>query len=109
MMQKSRNLKCFNFMTLYERVGNPNKTLNHGSSGAQNGNKYDFLTFPTSPEYITSHLSFLLNYLNTLYLLEYVAPANNKLISRLLEHRDPGEFRVTTSLAMGNPQDHPRV
>lgn len=107
LLQKSRNLKCVPFGALYERVGNPNRTPSHGGAGGQNSNKYDFMTFATGAASIASHLSFLLNYLNCLYLLEFIAPPNGKLISRLLEHRDPSEFRVATSQASAQNQDRP--
>lgn len=58
-------------------------------------NVNDFMTFSSSPVSIVTSLSFLLNYLNSLFLLDFVA--KNKLVQRLLDHKNPCEFRVSTS------------
>ena len=53
------------------------------------------MTFPTKAEDIVSHISFLLNYLNTLYLLEFVS--NNRLVEKLNLESDPHHFHHETA------------
>ena len=36
-------------------------------------NKYDFMQFSTTPSSIVGHLSFLMSYLTSLYLLDFVS------------------------------------
>ena len=46
---------------------------------------------------MVAHLSFLMSYLTSLYLLEFVAGPNNKVINRLLTHRNPEDFKLTST------------
>ena len=77
--------------------------LLRGAAGGNHGqpiNKFDFMQFSSEPHRILSHMSFLLTYLTSLFLLEYVA-SPHKLISRLLTHKAPEECRITSSNQQG--------
>ena len=64
------------------------------------------MVFATAPGSITAHVAFLLNYLNALFLLDFVQGPQSKLIGKLLTEKNPEDFRITTSFLSG--QDHQR-
>lgn len=74
-----------------------NNPINPNSAGSMN--KFDFLRFETRPISITRYLSSLLNYMNCLFLLDYVCAQNNyKIISKLLQNRGAFEaFKYSTT------------
>ena len=54
------------------------------------------MQFRGTPTDIVNNVSFLLSYLTTLYLLDFI-DSRKSIISRLLTHRNPEDFKVSSS------------